>query len=309
MKKLTDYPNLVKEWHPTKNKDLNLSKLTYGSKKKAWWIGECGHVWQSRINNRTSRNTGCHYCNCGKNDLPLSKTHPHLILEWHPEKNNINPNIITAGQHFDIWWLGKCGHEWKAPLHNRTKPTKPSNCPFCTNRSTDDSNSLKTKNPDVAEEWHPCYNDVSPDKVNYKSYKKAWWLGKCGHEWQTLVRIRTRKLRPAGCPICRDSKGELKIRQYLKKNNILFEEQVRFVDCKDKKPLPFDFKVGNVLIEFQGIQHYEPINFGGDYLKIFEDLKKHDVIKKSWCVKNNFQLLEISYKDFDNIELILEKEV
>ena len=35
--KLTPYPHLVKEWHPTKNGDLTPKDVTYGSNKKVWW--------------------------------------------------------------------------------------------------------------------------------------------------------------------------------------------------------------------------------------------------------------------------------
>jgi hypothetical protein len=38
MKKyLSKYPELLSEWHPTKNKDLKPEDLTIGSRKKVWW--------------------------------------------------------------------------------------------------------------------------------------------------------------------------------------------------------------------------------------------------------------------------------
>lgn len=67
--------------------------------------------------------------------------------------------------------------------------------------------------------------------------------------------------------------------------------------------------VGNVLIEYQGIQHYEPVDFGGDYLSTFVDVKRHDAIKRNWCVLNGYNLLEILYTAFNNIQDTLERTV
>ena len=46
--KLTSYPHLVKEWHPTKNGELTPNDFTYGSNKKVWWRCPIGHSYYSR---------------------------------------------------------------------------------------------------------------------------------------------------------------------------------------------------------------------------------------------------------------------
>ena len=35
--KLSTYPHLVKEWHPTKNGEFNPKDFTHGSHTKVWW--------------------------------------------------------------------------------------------------------------------------------------------------------------------------------------------------------------------------------------------------------------------------------
>lgn len=56
-------PHLFEEWDFEKNDELGLDvyKVTKGSKKKAWWIGNCGHEWESVIRIRVS-GCGCPYC-------------------------------------------------------------------------------------------------------------------------------------------------------------------------------------------------------------------------------------------------------
>lgn len=122
-------------------------------------------------------------------------------------------------------------------------------------------------------------------------------------------------LHGARCPYCTNgnSRGERIIKEYLLRNNYEFIPQDRFDECKNKYPLPFDFGVYDddkliCLIEFEGEQHYRPIEyFGGD--KGFKDTKRNDDIKRKYCKDNNIPLIEIPYWEIDNIEEILDKKI
>lgn len=116
------------------------------------------------------------------------------------------------------------------------------------------------------------------------------------------------------CPECNISSGELRIRDFMLKNNINFIQQYKFKDCKNKNSLPFDFSIFDInnnlllLIEYQGQQHYKPVDiFGGD--ERFKYQQKLDKIKNIYCLKNNLPLLRIPYWDFDKIEQILSQEL
>jgi hypothetical protein len=113
-------------------------------------------------------------------------------------------------------------------------------------------------------------------------------------------------LQGSGCPICRESKGEREIRQFLIENKIKFIPQHRFKNCRDKNPLPFDFYLpeNNVCIEFQGRQHYEPISiFGGE--NELSKLIKRDKIKMEYCINNNIPLILVKFDENVNKKLIL----
>jgi hypothetical protein len=109
-------------------------------------------------------------------------------------------------------------------------------------------------------------------------------------------------LQGRGCPKCCSSKGEKKIRAILKKEKILFKEQYKIPDCKDKIPLPFDFAIFNSsneligLIEFQGEQHFKPIKVFGGEEKLAEQ-QKRDAIKREYCKTHRIPLLEVFYLD------------
>jgi len=115
-----------------------------------------------------------------------------------------------------------------------------------------------------------------------------------------------------GCPICKESKGETIITQYLDNLNIKYHKQKIFDKCKNKNFLPFDFYLPehNVCIEYDGLQHYEPIEFFGgiDSLKKYQ---KNDKIKNEYCKKNNIHLIRIKYDENINekIHNLLVKEL
>ncbi|RBN42312.1 hypothetical protein DMN50_05650 [Priestia megaterium] len=114
------------------------------------------------------------------------------------------------------------------------------------------------------------------------------------------------------CPNCRtyESTGEKTIAEFLEKNNINFIRQYKFDDCKSILPLRFDFAVldnqNNLsyLIEFDGRQHFEAIDyFGGE--EYFKEIKRNDSIKNNYCKMNKIKLLRIPYKQQNEIEKIL----
>lgn len=113
------------------------------------------------------------------------------------------------------------------------------------------------------------------------------------------------------CGKCKltESFGERKIREFLEKNNIKFEKEKRFSDCKNKKCLPFDFYLPNysICIEYQGEQHYDNKCNRRWYDKKLNNTVENDEIKKDYCKNKNIFLLEIPYWDYNKIETILEK--
>ena len=63
-----------------------------------------------------------------------------------------------------------------------------------------------------------------------------------------------------------------------------------------------------ICIEFDGIQHYKPVErFGG--IKGFNEIVKNDNIKNNYCLLNNIKLIRISYKDKKLINYIIQKEL
>ena len=118
------------------------------------------------------------------------------------------------------------------------------------------------------------------------------------------------------CNLCaKKYKGEEKVKEFLENNNINYEMQKTFKDCKDKQVLKFDFYLPqlNICIEYDGLAHFEPTDFAGkgeEWAKEqFKGQKLRDEIKNKYCKQNNINLLRIPYWEFDNIENILNKNL
>jgi len=118
----------------------------------------------------------------------------------------------------------------------------------------------------------------------------------------------------SGCPQCKCSSGEYKLLQFVKKiTTIDWIREYRFthnidngvVGCYNVKPLPFDmwiepFNSHEMLIEIDGFQHFQPIDFYGG-IDGFKNRRKCDIIKSLYCHNNNIPLLRIHYEDIDNL--------
>lgn len=102
-----------------------------------------------------------------------------------------------------------------------------------------------------------------------------------------------------GCVQCyeRKSKPEMLIEQFLKEHNISYSNEVRFEECKNIYTLPFDFYIedSNLIIEYDGKHHFEPIECWGG-IDTLNRVQNNDKIKNQYCVDNNIKLVRINYK-------------
>ena len=103
------YPEIAKQWHPTKNGELTPTMFLCGSGYNAWWLCPvCGNEWQSQINTRVGQNTGCKKCyleriktNCPNNKEIYRYSFEGLFIdEWRSlsfasRELKINPSNIS----------------------------------------------------------------------------------------------------------------------------------------------------------------------------------------------------------------------
>ena len=192
-------PELVPEWSE-KNLPLKPDEITFGSNKKVWWRGACGHEWQTSVKAR-SNGEKCPICSgarviAGINDLTTLE--PLLVKQW-SKKNKIKPTEVSIGSHKKVIWRCEKGHEWEAAVKSRT--INKTGCPYCShNKVLAGFNDLATLLPDIAAEWSDRNYPLLPTQVTVFANRKAWWKCKdCGREWNTLISTRSGGSK---CPYC-----------------------------------------------------------------------------------------------------------
>ncbi len=196
-------PQLVPEWHPTRNGDLRPRDVTPGSLLRIWWMCAEGHEWVALPKSRLQTGAGCPYC-AGRRATPetsLSAVDPALAAQWHPTRNHpLTPAEVLPASALRVWWKCREGadHEWEAKVSER----KGGGCPFCAGKRISSTNSLAVVSPEIAAEWHPTKNgELTPGDVTWGSSHRAWWKCDAGpdHEWQTAITNRHAGHR---CPFC-----------------------------------------------------------------------------------------------------------
>ena len=222
------FPELAKEWHPTKNGNLTPDDVPYGCGKKFWWYlpyddektgKHFDFEWEASVVSRTNRKSGCpqlsgRIVHIGFNDL--ATTHPELCKEWHPTKNgDLKPTDVTAGAHKDVWWYLEYYDEkqektfyfeWNTRITNRTVLKR--GCPYLEGKVWVTYNDLATTHPELCKEWHPTKNgDLKPTDVTAGSDRVVWWCVEhydttknktFFFEWRAMISNRARL--GAGCP-------------------------------------------------------------------------------------------------------------
>ena len=193
------HPELIPEWSE-RNLPLTPDKITFGSNKRVWWKGACGHEWETSVKAR-SKGEKCPICSGarvieGINDLATLK--PLLAQEW-SEKNKLKPTEISVASHKKIIWKCKHGHEWEASVKSRT--INGTGCPYCShNKVLAGFNDLASQYPDIAAEWSDRNLPLLPTMVTAFANSKVWWKCRdCGNEWYTLISTRSGGSR---CPYC-----------------------------------------------------------------------------------------------------------
>lgn len=248
---IVEYPELAKQWHPTKNAPFSAEKITSGSSINVWWLCLNGHEWKSPISNRV-KGSGCPYCSGQKPTVErnFATEYPELLKEWDWKKNHKKPEEYTPRSNAKVWWKCKNGHSWQATISNSTRFVNKTSCPCCNNKKLCEDNSLAQLRPDIAKDWHPNKNvPLTPYDVVAGGNKKVWWICKHGHEWKTSIGARV--IKGTGCPNCSLQTSRIEIAIYSEFDalfeNLEWRKKISGYECD----IYFsDYKIG---IEVDGV--------------------------------------------------------
>lgn len=263
----------------------------------------CGFVWDGLPNNLV-RGHGCPECAKVKNGYMHRNTHDEFISKL--ESTNSNVIVLEKYIKSDTKINVKC------KICNHIWHVRPSDllsgygCPKCASKRIGDS--LKKSQEDFEKEML----DISPNISVIGKYIGCQnpirvMCKKCGNIWD--VTPQSLIIAKSGCPSCSNSKGENKIMNVLDSLGVEYKFQKKFSDLigVGGGMLSYDFFLPDLktLIEYQGQQHYRPVEiFGGE--EQFKLQQYHDSLKSKYALENGYTLIEIPYTKFNNIEQIVK---
>ena len=270
---------------------LTVLERDYETKKKGtYWKCQCdcGNIVSVLSQHLRSGHTKS--CGCLKEEnLIGQRFHKVVVLKKDEEK---------SGQNNGLYWICQCdcGNIFSTQGRElRSGHTKSCGC-------LKKEKAIETHTKNLL--GHKFEKLLVIDYDNNKDKSGAYWICQC--DCGTIKSVRGSNLlqgRTQSCG-CLKSTGELKIKEILNSLSIEFEYQKRYSDLYgDASQLSFDFYLPlyNTLIEFQGIQHYEPrIHYGGE--ENYERQKRYDELKREYCKKNNIHLIEIPYYEYQKID-------
>lgn len=299
---LTMNPLLASQWHPTKNGELTAEQVKLKSNKQVWWVGTCGHEWKASLASRTRGEINYYCSTCVKSRIEpgitdLLTLNPKLASEWHPD-NSLLPSQVSIGSEYKAKWICNLGHEWIAPVTNRSKGY---GCPTCGNkRVLPGFNDLASLQPELSKEWHSSKNgDLKPNAVTIGSGRKVWWICAKEHEWEARISERATRYK-TGCPECNAknyiSKAEQAIADYLVAQGVDAKQTNREI----LKGSELDIYIPSlkVAIEYNGLFYHT--EFTGKHQTYHYD-------KWLQCKQAGVQLIQIWEDDWNRNEDLIKK--
>lgn len=278
---------------------------------------DCGYIWQTSPLTLLTHKYGCTKCSYKHRGISRRQSQK----EFWDKLKKINSNVrikgkyVTNKQPIEVQ-CKICGYTWKARpndlLTGRARCTKCGRAQDIYKRSNFCKIYRKIR-PKKRNESYQLYNQHAYDYYIKKKHPNARLLTlftgqsnyikvKCLNCGNTRHMYAYELDRGAACLNCERgdryvSKGERVIVSLLSQAGIHYEYPFIPGDLVDKISLHYDFRVrGKYLIEFQGEQHYRPVDyFGGE--KQFQVQKQHDQMKREWAKENGFTLIEIKYND------------
>lgn len=258
-------PELIAEWHPTKNAETPFT-VKPGSSRKFWWVCAEGHEWEAPADNRVYNRAGCPSCRSvggrvlmpGVNDL--ESRFPELVKEWHPTKNTKSPRDVFPGTRERAWWVCSiCDREWNSMIKTRTG--KGSGCRNCANRIR---GSKGHTYPRWLEKEYSTKNRLSLSDYTSGSRERVWWECNKGHVWQAAIGDRVAKsTRCKQCGSGGTSRREADLRGFVEGLGAVVRAHHRQIDSRYE----YDITVPGVslAIEFNGLYWHSEQKKGAYY--------------------------------------------
>ena len=263
--------------------------------------GVCGNKWKAKSKNLI-RGRGCPICAQKRRDKSKYKS----ISDYSELLNNMNLSVVSDYINAttpSTFKCNVCGGTFESTM------TYISNTSIGCKNCTQEKNRILKLNSfiDGLDKKNSTIKLIG-DFVDM-STSTTFLCTNCNRNFE---RTPHDLLKSCNCPNCTtNSKLEYYIKLYLDKHKISYKLHYSFDGLYGVNGglLSYDFYLPeyNLLIEAQGKQHVEPVEyFGGEDQFVIQT--EHDKRKREYAEIKNIELLEIFYNDINNISNILDNQ-
>lgn len=245
----------------------------------------CGRIIKKTPNHLIYDN---HRCRCG---LSINAKDPKVYKKQFYSVTDSKSYVLMStyvGAHKKVVVKHlKCSHTYSVEANAFLMGER---CPYCFGNQKKTTSKFATEVNQVTSGEYKLmsdyYNNRTPVTIKHnicnKEYKVTPHDFVCGNR----------------CPYCKESKGEKLIQHILESIHEHYIIQKVFDDCgSNNQRLPFDFYLPsrNLLIEYDGIQHFKPVLYFGGQAKL-NDQKRRDAIKNNYAINHSLSVLRVSYQ-------------
>ncbi len=257
-------------------------------------IDGCNHIWKTRTSDIINGMSGCPKCN---GHMPLT----NKIVDDRLANRDIKriDNFINSyiSIHFQC---EKCLCIWKIqPSHILNMN---SGCPQCAKLARKYSNEdidSKLINRNITRIDDYIASNV---KIHFKCELCYFlWMARPGD----IINNES------GCPKCNTRKNEKLIGSILDDNGILYEPHkfIKNIINSEQRKIFVDYHITNknIIIEYNGVQHYKPVRFGNISQERANDnfikQQERDKYLQNICDQNNINIIWIDGRKYFNVKL------
>lgn len=268
-------------------------------KKYLFDCNVCNHIFEKSTNHITNKNSWCTYCtnkklceNDGCTTCFENSFASHPKSKFWSNKNKLNPRqVFKHSNHKYLFDCDKCNHILDITLNSIS--TNNNWCSYCAHQKLCKNEDCQGCFENSFASHHKSKfwadkNSVVPRTIFKSSANKYWFdCNICTNEFYTKLSNITNGI---WCPFC-VNKTELKLFDWLKKQNFNVKTQVKFDWCKNKKNLPFDFVLEDykLIIELDGPQHFRQVS----NWQSPEYNKENDEFKNKSALDNRYRMIRI----------------
>ena len=291
---------------------IRLAKIKHGDKylydKTEYKTGRDKVIVGCKIHGYFTQNASAHLSGSGCNKCAIierSKARATPFFRWKAISSSVHSNFYNYDKANENYETINSKVKITCPLHGdfiqlAKKHSYGYGCPECRKKKL--HNIFASDTAEFIKKARKIHGDkYDYSKVDY-NHNKDYVIVTCKDHGDFKVKPVSHLASRSGCPVCKSSKGEQKIYNFLKNCKVNTITQYSFPNTSYK----YDFYLPdlNIMIEYHGEQHYKPIDiFGG--IEEFRLRKISDANKEGLCKANNVELIVIPFTKFD----ILEKTV